>query len=399
MELSVRVFVVFFISTGFFFLLFEMFSSSEVMHVQPVNNKGSSDSAKQTMDEIPTVIQNNYNSSQKNKRGELPTVIQKNYNSSQENKKEYRILWYNIPFYLVDSFNYANSKKCKKHPNCLFTKNSRDLQKSDVVLFTHSTMGGNPPPKKPNQMWIFNTMENTAFMSKPSKSYEAKLDWLMSYRRKSDIYRPYGTLIRRTKPLEKDYSEVFKKKKKLGVWMSGHCPVPSNRRNHIKELKKYIEIDMFGTCGNGECLIRTPFITECLRNFSRDYKFYFSYENNICEDYTTEKTYNMYLENLNMVPIINGPSSAPEYLPKGSFISALDFPSPKALAEKIKEIASNEALFTQYLKEKDKYYEIGIHEVFLNSMCQICDILDKTNGKPERPKGTIMQRYFSHGEC
>ncbi|XP_061186646.1 glycoprotein 3-alpha-L-fucosyltransferase A-like [Saccostrea echinata] len=327
----------------------------------------------------------------------LPVKLQKNYPSTPN--KEWRILWHNIPPYLVNSFKYAKSEKCKKYPKCLFSTDNRDLNKSDVVLFTQAYMGGVPPPKRPQQIFIFNSMESPAFMHRPSPKWDDKLDWLMSYRRNSDIHRPYGTLVKRTTPLIKNYTDVFKKKKGFGVWMSGHCPVPSRRRDYIRELKKYIKVDMFGTCGDRVCRNRSPYLSECLRNFSRDYKFYFSFENNICEDYTTEKLYNLYLGNLDVIPVINGPQTAKEYLPKGSFISALDFPSPKALAEKLKEIAAKEDVFTRYLREKDKYYEIGIDEVFLNSMCKICDILDKTNGKPQRPNGTIWKRFFSKGGC
>jgi hypothetical protein len=192
---------------------------------------------------------------------------------------------------------------------------------------------------------------------------------------------------------------VLKKKKKFGVWMSGHCPVPSHRKAYIQELKKYIKVDMFGRCGTHVCKTRSPVLGECLRDFSQEYKFFFSFENNICEDYTTEKVFNIYLGNLDVIPVINGPSTAPEYLPKGTFLSALDFPSPKALAEKLKEIDSNEALFTQYLREKDKYMDIDNREVFLESMCKICDIMDRTNGKPERHNDTIHQRFFANGIC
>jgi hypothetical protein len=181
--------------------------------------------------------------------------------------------------------------------------------------------------------------------------------------------------------------------------MSGHCPVPSRRKAYIEELKKYVHVDMFGTCGTRECKTRSPYISECLRNFSRDYKFYFAFENNICKDYSTEKLFNLYFGNLDVIPVINGPSTAPEYLPKGTFLSALDFPSPKALAEKLKEIGSNEALFTQYLKEKDKYMDIGIHEVLLDSMCKICDIMDRSNGRPKRHRYNIYERFFAKGGC
>lgn len=367
--------MVFFISSGFFFLMFEFFSPSSTPNIKPKSQV--------------------FGYGSQNEEGKRTKTPQQ----SVTNSKNWRVLWYNIPPYIVESFKYAKSKKCERHPKCEFSMDNRDISRSDVVIFTQMYMPGAPPVKNNKQVWIFNSMESPAFMARPSPKWYDKLDWLMSYRRNSDIQRAYGTIKKRDTPLVKNYTEVFKKKELFGVWMSGHCPVPSRRKAYIQELKKYVPIDMFGSCGTRVCKTRSPYLSECLRNFSRDYKFYFAFENNICEDYSTEKLFNLYFGNLDVIPVINGPSTAPEYLPKGTFLSALDFPSPKALAEKLKEIGSNEALFTQFLREKDKYIDIGIHEVLLNSMCKICDIMDRTNGKPERHKQNIHQRFFAKGGC
>ena len=73
-------------------------------------------------------------------------------------------------------------------------------------------------------------------------------------------------------------------------------------------------------------------LSECLKNVSRDYKFYFSFENTICTDYTTEKLFNLYLYDLEIIPVVNGPANAADYLPKGTFVNALEFPSAIELA-------------------------------------------------------------------
>ncbi|XP_061180193.1 alpha-(1,3)-fucosyltransferase C-like [Saccostrea echinata] len=311
------------------------------------------------------------------------------------NKTEWRILWYNIPSYLINALNYTSLKTHEKHPKWIFTYNIRDLSRSDVVIFTHYTMGEVPPNKTKCQIWVFNTMEAPNFMNKHYQKWNNSLDWLMSYRMDSDIYRPYGILKKRATLLVKNYTEVFQKKKYFGVWMSGHCPVPSRRKDYILNLKNYIQVDMFGSCGNAVCLSPTPGLNECLRNFSRDYKFYFAFENNICKYYTTEKLFNIFLGNLDVIPVINGPQNAAEYIPNGTFINALDFPSPQALANKLKEIGSNETLFMQYLREKDKYIEIGLNEIFLQSMFQIFDKINRTNGNIVRRKESIQDHFFA----
>ena len=84
-------------------------------------------------------------------------------------------------------------------------------------------------------------------------------------------------------------------------------------------------------------------------------RFYLSFENALCKDYVTEKTFNalrlntvrsfaslchcsffesFYKEEalkckMFQVPIVFGGADYRELLPPGSFINALDFPSPK----------------------------------------------------------------------
>uniref|UniRef100_A0A8W8IGI4 Fucosyltransferase n=1 Tax=Magallana gigas TaxID=29159 RepID=A0A8W8IGI4_MAGGI len=206
------------------------------------------------------------------------------------NNKTLVILWYNLPFYLKSSATYFRANQCKNvGSTCILSTVNSDLNKSGGVIFTHSTLPRTPPVKIESQVWIFNTLENKAFTHKPNTAWDYKFEWIMSYRRDADVSRPYGKIIRLDKSIERNYSEVFRQKTKFGVWMSGHCPVPSRRKEYIEKLQKYIDIDTFGSCGKKKCGVRTPAMNECLKNFSRDYKFYFSFENNICRDYSTEK--------------------------------------------------------------------------------------------------------------
>ncbi|XP_048755160.2 alpha-(1,3)-fucosyltransferase fut-5-like [Ostrea edulis] len=319
-------------------------------------------------------------SNKKLSRNTLSDFDMETNSNTQNRSEELKILWYNIPFYLRPHVNLFKFKPCTC--KCSISVQDSDLAKSDVVIFTQSYMPHDPPPKEKHHVWCFNTMENLAFAIKPGPLWMDKFEWIMSYRRNSDISRPYGIIRKREKPVQRDYSQVFKQKTKLGVWMSGHCPVPSKRKPYIQELKNFMEVDMHGSCGMGTCIKRTPFVTQCVRNFSRDYKFYFAFENNICHDYTTEKFYNFFsTENLNIVPVVNGPSMASDYLPKGTFINALDFPSHKDLAKKLKEIGSNETAYTQFLKEKDKYYALTEPEVFREAMCDICEKIHRGGRK------------------
>lgn len=310
--------------------------------------------------------------------------------------KTWVILWYNIPSYLNPYVKHSKMKKCEHiGSNCVISTDNSDINNSSVVIFTHSSLPGSPPLKNKFQIWMFNTLENKAFTHRPNTAWKNQFEWIMSYRRDADVQRPYGKIIRLDKSLEKNYSEIFRQKTKFGAWMSGHCPVPSRRKEYIEQLQKYMPIDTFGSCGKKKCGIRTNLKNDCLTNLAREYKFYFSFENNICKDYSTEKVFNLYKNdfNLSIIPVVNGPPQASEYLPTGTFLSTLNYTSPEVLAKKLKEIGSSEILYTKYLKEKDKYNSLDEPEIFREAICNVCQKLDKMEGDKILPKADVMDMF------
>lgn len=315
----------------------------------------------------------------------------------------WRILWYDIPFYLKKAVTYFEMRvqKCENVSlQCIISTNNSEIMRSNVVVFSESTLPKCPPMKRTSQTWCFNTMENGDFTTWPTDVWENSFDWIMSYRRDAHVSRPYGKILRLDKSNDRNYSDVFRKKTKFGVWMSSHCPTLSRREEYITQLQKHIQVDTFGKCGRKMCGVQNPNMNDCLKNFARDYKFYFSFENNICRDYSTEKVFNLYEHNLSLIPVVNGPPQVTEYLPKGTFINALDFTSPESLAKKLKEIGSSENLYTQYLKEKDKYFSLNGLDIFQESMCTICRKLDHMKGIKRPIKASnahVMKMYRS--EC
>ena len=62
-------------------------------------------------------------------------------------------------------------------------------------------------------------------------------------------------------------------------------------------------------------------------------RFYISFENAICKDYITEKTYNAL--KLNTIPIVLGGVNYSSLLPPHSFINAAEFITPQGMKIKI----------------------------------------------------------------
>ena len=58
----------------------------------------------------------------------------------------------------------------------------------------------------------------------------------------------------------------------------------SSRELYVRELQRYIDVDVFGKCGMW-------FDDEDDPRFNDKYFFYLALENSLCEDYITEKLY------------------------------------------------------------------------------------------------------------
>jgi hypothetical protein len=73
--------------------------------------------------------------------------------------------------------------------------------------------------------------------------------------------------------------------------MISHCTTDGQREKYISQLRKHVQVDIFGSCNEGEpqlnCDTDEFFSSapECYNILESNYKFYFSFENSICPDY------------------------------------------------------------------------------------------------------------------
>ena len=65
----------------------------------------------------------------------------------------------------------------------------------------------------------------------------------------------------------------------------------ARRETYVKKLKTFFPVDVYGKCGKLECPRNNE--TACFLKLEKEYKFYLSYENSLCKDYTTEKFFNI----------------------------------------------------------------------------------------------------------
>ena len=200
-------------------------------------------------------------------------------------------------------------------------------------------------------------------------------NWTMTYKLDSDIQLLYGRVhpkinstyhIRPIKNGTMNRSQV--------VWMVSHCKTFSKRENYVTELAKYIQVDVYGGCGNFTCprneghWISDP---ECYAKLAAKYKFYLSFENSICTDYVTEKFFNILQHD--MVPIVMGGADYASIAPPHSYINALKFNGPKELAKYLNFLERNQELYEEYFYWKKWFsVEAGVNQMARHAFCDLC---------------------------
>ncbi|KAG8180692.1 hypothetical protein JTE90_006250 [Oedothorax gibbosus] len=227
-----------------------------------------------------------------------------------------------------------------------------------------------PAVRRPQQKWILFNMEapphsrfhGMAFMS-------GMFNWTMTYRADSDVVTKYGSVLRTGKSTfsKKQLYSEWKKKSKMAVWMVSNCASHCRREEYVKELEKYIDVEIYGLCGRATCPENKT--DECLENFSKKFFFYLSFENSICDGYITEKFY-MILKH-NMIPVVFGGGNYSAIAPPNSYINVFDFSSPKTLSSHLMKVATNFTLYSTYFKWKRNRYDIQA----VPSDCSLCEKL------------------------
>ena len=129
-------------------------------------------------------------------------------------------------------------------------------------------------------------------------------NWTLTYRWDSDMVMPYGYVRPTGKvplhPSEDQLKKLMSNQKvnyaagktKMASWMVSNCGGRSSRQEVVSLLKKYIQIDVYGSCGNFTCPKsedENNSSEECRDMTGQNYKFYMALENSLCRDYITEK--------------------------------------------------------------------------------------------------------------
>lgn len=158
------------------------------------------------------------------------------------------------------------------------------------------------------------------------------------------------------------------------VWFVSHCHSESGRDRYVRQLSQYIGVHVYGKCGNRQCgqdrRLRNPYEVDsdpCFDMVNKKYKFYLSFENDICHDYITEKAFNAL--KLDTIPIILSGANLSSTLPPDSVINALEF-TPQQLARQLYRLLHNKGLYLSHFSWR-QHYRVVSHES-VPSPCDLC---------------------------
>ena len=108
----------------------------------------------------------------------------------------------------------------------------------------------------------------------------------------------------------------------------------------------------------------------CFDLVNKEYKFYLSLENDICNDYVTEKAFNAL--KLNTIPILLSGAQINSTLPPHSVIDALML-EPEELADYLYSLLRNPQRYLSYFQWRERWRVVSHQSV--PSPCSLCQAL------------------------
>jgi len=242
-----------------------------------------------------------------------------------------------------------------------------------------------------------------AFWSHPNDT--DKYDILMGTHFTDQILNPCHYPPNFQKVIEPDVKVLpFSKRPHLAVHISSNCQ--SNRQKFVAELQNHMDVQIHGKCATQNYTLSVPTSHKHppMVKFLSNYKFYIAVENTSTKSYISEKLF--LALGSGAIPVYLGASEASSSFPKLDgrtkwFIDARDFPTVKALADYLLDLASNETKFNEYLQWQNYAAAVSSQKRQINSNAfwmpkateNIRECLDLvyTLGKIESRHGTICK--------
>ncbi|KAI6216498.1 Fucosyl transferase [Aphelenchoides besseyi] len=279
------------------------------------------------------------------------------------------ILFWTDKFYSKPQFNaakYAFSLQCEW--KCRYTNDKSKWNESRSVVIREQFPSGEYPAKASAQQRVMILLPEAPGrlavqkgLAKIPKNY---INMTYGFMKSMDIYKPYGLMVKQD-TTEKQWDEIeerLRSKTKGAFIVYSHCKTDSQREKYIAELKKHFPVDTFGKCGDSRC------DQKCMKQKLKDYRFYIAFENNVCEDYVTEKFYR--IKDL-ILPLVLNDSIYRNLAPENSYIAVDTFKNMSGLAEYLQFLMDDDEAYLQHFTWA-REYSLRSPALFSRSYCDIC---------------------------
>ncbi|XP_008574718.1 PREDICTED: alpha-(1,3)-fucosyltransferase 7 [Galeopterus variegatus] len=286
------------------------------------------------------------------------------------------ILIWHWPF--ADRSPELPSDTCARYgmAHCRLSTNRSLLASADVVVFHHRELETQQSllplaQRPPGQPWVWASMESPSHTHGLSH-FRGIFNWVLSYRRDSDIFVPYGCLEPRLGP-----SPALPAKSGLAAWVVSNFQARQRRAGLYRQLAPHLRVDVFGRA-NGR-----PLCADCLLPTVARYRFYLSFENSQHRDYITEKFWRNALV-AGAVPVVLGPPRATyeAFAPPDAFVHVDDFGSARELAAFL--TGMNESRYRRFFAWRDRL-RVRLLADWRERFCTICARY------PHLPRGHVYE--------
>ncbi|OWF42380.1 Glycoprotein 3-alpha-L-fucosyltransferase A [Mizuhopecten yessoensis] len=279
----------------------------------------------------------------------------------------------------VHYFNKPKGVSASRFEHCAhkcYLTYGKSYDTSHAVIFHGPSLAAfmkSPPRKYPGQIWILHGKESPVNYAGSLKSWRRVFNWTMTYRRDSDIIALNGKFIPKSANVRHiNKTRLFRSKVKNIAWFASNCHTHSRRERYIEELRSLTNVTTYGNCGKEKCSRIKD--NKCMDTLSNNFKFYLSFENSLCYDYITEKSFKIYRHNSYVIPVTRGlqKDQYAMYLPPKSYINTDDFPSVQSLVNNLNTIAGNQTYFDRYFEWDGDYTSVLYTP---QDFCQLCERL------------------------
>ncbi len=139
--------------------------------------------------------------------------------------------------------------------NCAVTSDRAYLPFSNALIFHWRDIDIEDMPaiRRSDQLWTLHNLEAPTY-TRFLPDHNLYFNITSSYRTDSDIYVPYGRIVKTNQTINHSINEMnFNNKSKLIFWFVSNCVTPGKRELYVQELNRFIPIDIYGKCGQYSC--------------------------------------------------------------------------------------------------------------------------------------------------